>query len=85
MDEITPQRRDVTLVELLDRVVDHGVVLSGDITISVADVDLIYLGLRVLLRTPLTAGPTTHNAPRSGTAEEPDDFLLRLRDSGSRE
>jgi hypothetical protein len=34
---------------LLDRVIDHGVVLSGDITISVADVDLIYLGLRVML------------------------------------
>jgi hypothetical protein len=30
-------------------VIDHGVVLSGDITISVADVDLIYLGLRALL------------------------------------
>jgi gas vesicle structural protein len=40
---------DVTLLELLDRVIDHGVVLAGDITISVADVDLIYLGLRVLL------------------------------------
>lgn len=41
--------RDVGLVELLDRVLDHGVILTGDITISVADVDLIYLGLRVML------------------------------------
>jgi len=44
-----PESRDVALLELLDRVVDHGVVIVGDITISVADVDLIYLGLRVLL------------------------------------
>jgi hypothetical protein len=43
------QARDVTLLELLDRVIEHGVVLVGDVTISVADVDLIYLGLRVLL------------------------------------
>lgn len=41
--------REVGLVELLDRVLDHGVILTGDITISVADVDLIYLGLRVML------------------------------------
>ena len=36
-------------MEILDRVLDKGVVISGDIVISVADVDLIYLGLRVLL------------------------------------
>jgi hypothetical protein len=30
-------------------VLDKGVVLSGDITLSVADVDLVYVGLRVLL------------------------------------
>jgi hypothetical protein len=41
--------KEVTLLELLDRVLDKGVVLSGDITLSVADVDLIYVGLRVLL------------------------------------
>ena len=40
---------DVTLLELVDRLLDKGVVLSGDITLSVADVDLIYVGLRVLL------------------------------------
>ena len=41
--------QEVTLLDLLDRVIDNGVVLAGDVTISVADVDLIYLGLRVLL------------------------------------
>lgn len=49
MSEPPARERDVTLLELLDRVIDHGVVLSGDITIAVADVDLIYLGLRVIL------------------------------------
>lgn len=41
--------QEVTLLDLLDRVIDHGVILAGDVTLSVADVDLIYLGLRVLL------------------------------------
>ncbi len=42
-------RSDVTLVELVDRVLNTGVVLVGDITLSVADVDLVYVGLRLLL------------------------------------
>jgi hypothetical protein len=42
-------QQEVTLLELLDRVLDKGVVLTGDITLSVADVDLVYVGLRVLL------------------------------------
>jgi hypothetical protein len=42
----------VALVELVNRVVDRGVVLGGDLTISVADVDLLYVGLRLLLCSP---------------------------------
>ena len=49
MSDSAARVREVTLLDLLDRVIDNGVVLAGDVTISVADVDLIYLGLRVLL------------------------------------
>jgi gas vesicle structural protein len=49
MSDSAARVQEVTLLDLLDRVIDHGVVLAGDVTISVADVDLIYLGLRVLL------------------------------------
>ena len=42
-------QRQVTLVELVDRVLNKGVTLTGDITLSVADVDLVYVGLRLLL------------------------------------
>ena len=44
----------VTLLDLVDRVLGKGVVLSGDITLSVADVDLVYVGLRVLLSSVAT-------------------------------
>jgi hypothetical protein len=47
--ERPPLEEQVTLLELVDRVLNKGVVLSGDITLSVADVDLVYVGLRVLL------------------------------------
>jgi hypothetical protein len=49
MDRTVATEKDVTLLEILDRVLDKGVVVSGDLVISVADVDLIYVGLRVLL------------------------------------
>ena len=39
----------VTLCEALDRVLNKGVVVSGEVTISVAEVDLIYLGLQLVL------------------------------------
>jgi hypothetical protein len=45
----TDLQQDVTLLELVDRVLNKGVVLSGDVMLSVADVDLVYVGLRVLL------------------------------------
>lgn len=43
------RKHDITLLEVLDRVLDKGVAIAGDLTISVADVDLIYLGLRLIL------------------------------------
>lgn len=43
------REKQVTLLDLLDRILDKGVLLGGDITISVADVDLIYVGLKILL------------------------------------
>jgi hypothetical protein len=47
--ELASTDPSITLVELVDRLLDKGVVVSGDVTIAVADVDLIQLGLRVLL------------------------------------
>ena len=41
--------QQVALVDLIDRVIGGGVVITGDIVLSVADVDLVYLGLRLVL------------------------------------
>ncbi|HEY2104739.1 MAG TPA: gas vesicle protein [Candidatus Binataceae bacterium] len=39
----------LSLCEALDRILNKGAVITGDLTISVADIDLIYLGLRILI------------------------------------
>jgi hypothetical protein len=43
------EKTDVSLLDTLDHVLNRGLVISGEITISVADIDLIYLGLNVVL------------------------------------
>lgn len=57
MSELTPEQQAerLSVLDLLDRVANKGVVISGDLVISVADVDLIYLNLRLLLTSVQTA------------------------------
>jgi len=49
------EEEHLSLCELLDRLLNKGVVLHGDITVSVADIDLLYLGVRLLLSSIETA------------------------------
>lgn len=49
MGDLPERAEDVTLLDLLDRLVDQGVVLMGDLVVSVAGVDLLYVGLRVII------------------------------------
>lgn len=46
---------NVALIDLLDRLLTGGVVLSGDITLAVADIDLVYVGLRALISSVASA------------------------------
>jgi len=48
-DNVIDRSKDHTLLELLDRVLNKGVILVGDIVISVADIDLVYLGVKLML------------------------------------
>jgi hypothetical protein len=45
---LTPEEQH-SLADLVNRVLDKGAVISGDVTISVAGVDLIYLGINLIL------------------------------------
>jgi len=49
------ENTDLSLLETLDHVLNRGLVIAGEITIAVADVDLVFLGLNVLLSSVETA------------------------------
>ena len=46
---------DLSLLETLDHVLNRGIVITGEITIAVADVDLVFIGLNVLVSSVETA------------------------------
>jgi hypothetical protein len=45
----TIQDKEVGLIDVLDVILDKGVAIKGDLIISIAGVDLVYLDLRVLI------------------------------------
>ncbi|KJF23559.1 gas vesicle protein [Rhodococcus sp. ACPA4] len=51
MSEMVPadDTRRIALVDLLDRVLGGGVVVTGEITLSLADVDMVRISLRTLI------------------------------------
>lgn len=55
VDPQPPARTELALVDLLDRLLGTGVVLSGDITISIAGVDLVDVKLHAIV-TSVRAG-----------------------------
>jgi Gas vesicle protein len=59
--------RDVALIDLVDRLLGGGVIIAGDITLAVADVDLVYVGLRALVTSVATA-EERNLLPRMGDA-----------------
>ncbi len=45
-------RQSVSLADALSRVLDIGVVVLGEATLTVADIDLVYVQLQLVVRTP---------------------------------
>ncbi|MFB6394938.1 gas vesicle protein [Polymorphospora lycopeni] len=61
--------RPIALVDLLDRVLGKGVVVSGELALSIADVDLVHVSLRALLasvRASAGAAEATSGAASGG-------------------
>lgn len=47
--------QDITLLDILDSVIDKGVIIKGDLMISIANINLIYIELRLLVSAVQTA------------------------------
>jgi hypothetical protein len=48
MSDLVPDEQ-FTLLDLLDRILDKGVAITGTITLAVADINLVDLELRIVL------------------------------------
>jgi hypothetical protein len=56
----------VALVDLLDRVLAGGVVITGDVTLSIADVDLVTVSLRALVTSVSALAEGTDDVQENG-------------------
>ncbi|NCC29048.1 MAG: gas vesicle protein [Gammaproteobacteria bacterium] len=53
--DFTDEIQRVSLCEALDRILNKGAVVSGELTIAVANVDLLYLSLQLVITSVETA------------------------------
>lgn len=73
---------NVTLVDALDKVLEKGAVINGDLVIRVADVDLVFLGLRLILtsisKAEEVSGKSFSDPNKELTAEDME-YIKRLQ------
>lgn len=72
--------RDERLIlsELLNHVLDKGVVVSGEITISVADIDLLHAGVSLVLSSTETLDEARRRRVSAGARASDDDHVSVL-------
>ena len=79
---MTNRNDNVTLVDALDKVLEKGAVINGEMVIRVADVDLVFLGLRLILtsisRAEELSGKSFGNSGRELTPEDME-YIKRLQ------
>jgi hypothetical protein len=64
---------DISLLDIIDHVLNAGVVIHGSLVISVAGVDLVYLGLNVVLTSVETALRNLQIAGASSNTGSPEE------------
>ena len=76
------KRDKVTLIDVLDKVLEKGAVINGDMVIRVADVDLVYLGLRLILASVSKAeelSGRSRSSPERELTEEDKAYIEKLQ------
>ncbi|MFE2937081.1 MULTISPECIES: gas vesicle protein [unclassified Streptomyces] len=64
--------RQIALIDLLDRLLSGGVVLTGDVVLSIADIDLVRISLRALIVSITEQNPSPWNAVSARAGEDHD-------------
>lgn len=76
------ERDPVTLVDALDRVLEKGAVINGEIVIRLADIDLVFLGLRLILTSISKAeelSGTSFSSPSREPTPEELEYIKKLQ------
>jgi hypothetical protein len=72
----------VALVDLLDRLLAGGVLLTGDLTLAIADVDLVHILLRAVISSIDPATPHLGDVGPGHPGNEHDEGRGRVGDRG---
>ena len=67
------ENKDISLIDILDTVLDKGVAIKGDLVISIAGIDLVYLDLRVLISAVETLVQSNQQGAKSISSERMDE------------
>jgi hypothetical protein len=71
------KEKNVALIDLVDRLLEKGAVVQGDVSIRLADVDLVYVGLRLMV-TSISKAASLQGEPNHQQLEEaltPEDVV----------
>ncbi|MFP7731983.1 gas vesicle protein [Priestia aryabhattai] len=75
------ENKDIALIDILDVILDKGVAIKGDLIISIAGVDLVYLDLRVLISSVETLVQAKEGNRKPITSEQFDKQKEELMDA----
>jgi hypothetical protein len=70
LEQLLDEESELSLLETLDHVLNRGLVIAGEITIAVADIDLIFLGLNILVSSVETAHEVLKERGKTVTSDE---------------
>ena len=73
---------NVSLIDALDKILEKGAIINGDIVIRLADVDLVYLGLRLILTSVSKAEEISGRSfgdPEKELTSEDIEYIERLQ------
>ncbi|MFJ2269935.1 gas vesicle protein [Streptomyces sp. NPDC087849] len=70
-EEPLPERQ-IALIDLLDRLLSGGVVLTGDVVLSIADIDLVRISLRALIVSISEENPSPWHAISAPAGDDHD-------------
>lgn len=77
VDQVLEATPDSTVVDLVDRLLNKGVVANGDVTLGVAGIDLIYVRLSALLCAADRVLPASRDEPRQRRKHHAPQRLIR--------